>query len=405
MQKKLGIISEVINFIMLYSASHIIVLFLCRYLQIPASMTLCFGTMLLMLVMLIARKKFKRLRYFIIPHILAFVILAILPIQIFEKVFLILFTVVLTLSDYVFWMREYGESYDKVHIALVAEFVGFSLLGAYLHMNDVVVVSYRMGVVFLTLYAIRYFIDNICKFFKEGKSVKNVPQKDMMMRGFVPVIVFIVLASMFLLLSNSETVSNAIVSALIWIKDGILKIIVFLLAHFKGEPEEVVQENLGRGGLDELGGARYIFPKWLRYFLYMLEKFFYAVIFVALSYVVIKGVVKWIKVYATRDIINANGLNVKESEEKIESLRKRRHRGLFGRINLTNAEKVRRYYRKKITSFKRHHYYINEAQSPGERCAEIMDTFETDISQLTDVYEQARYSDHSVTNEMVNLAK
>ena len=78
---------------------------------------------------------------------------------------------------------------------------------------------------------------------------------------------------------------------------------------------------------------------------------------------------------------------------------------MFSHVNMSNSEKVRRYYRKKIISFKRKHYYINETQSPMERCDEINNIFETDISQLTDIYEKARYSDQLITNDMVNLIK
>ena len=92
---------------------------------------------------------------------------------------------------------------------------------------------------------------------------------------------------------------------------------------------------------------------------------------------------------------------LQEAPEKVT--RKKEAKNVLGQMKAffrpDNAAKIRRAYRLKIKGYNQEIYKKN--YTPEDIASKVLQVYDEDISELTDVYEKARYSNEEITFEDV----
>ena len=147
-------------------------------------------------------------------------------------------------------------------------------------------------------------------------------------------------------------------------------------------------------------------PFWYNLF-YVLEVIVKWTMIFGFMYWVLRGIYRFYIKYRRLSLYEGEEIcydGIKETKSWLIKEHRQRQNTFFG--SLTNAEKVRRIYRKKIERFAQSGYSFSRAHTPYERAEDVKQwKAQESVDELTTVYEKARYSTCEISNEEVRQAK
>lgn len=147
--------------------------------------------------------------------------------------------------------------------------------------------------------------------------------------------------------------------------------------------------------------------RWLQILLQIIEMIISIAFITALVFFMLRGIIRFIKKNVLRDMGDdktLDYLDMREKREWISPSETKQHKKRFEKVS--NVERIRRIYRKRIQDLTRHGYIVNHADTPVERAHDVLISQNTDISNMTAIYESVRYgSKPNVSDEMVRQIK
>ncbi len=437
---------DMLNLIMVDMVSVICAWFLYAFVGIPITIWVPATFTVIIIFSHIVRNYMERLALYILAHIGLIICIFFLKINLMDFIMILLFAVLWFVLDMMFWTQPYQRGIDFVPLPFAIAFLVTFLYGTAKQYTFLANASYVMGIVFVGAFFLRMYFTNIRIFSTDKQMHENVPMHKMFAQNGRMVFILVTCFVLAMILLRSQTLMDGFVRLLIIIKDAFLGFITWLYSLL---PEIMPEKRTTQPAAEELilslgKGGNSI----LRIILDALERLLRIAVSIFLLWYAARGIFHFFLWYKRRHNPMRNEIfydDVKETKAWIEIEKKKRFQGLFTR--LTNEEKIRKLYKRKIEAFRKKGYAISDAHAPMERvrdvilwkqmgskhtglfrdtdisgetisddAAEMVDAqkemesdtlhdFENSLTELTQLYEEVRYSNHEVKPDMVKAAK
>lgn len=284
-------------------------------------------------------------------------------------------------------------------MALTAGFFMY-LLGLYMKNTAMVRMAYRMAIVLCLLYLIMLYVEGMTGYVKTTRDVRGLPLKRILTTNSL--IIFGILTAILLavFLADRLKLDDAVIQfgKWLWKTLRIVVTLVGLLIAFIGglfqsdttgtteEAQESLQELMAEDG--PTSSWLELIPKLLLILLAM--------------YVVMKIAQKVLRFFLSRRVLECDTVEIVSQKEEGTGDGK----GLWERVReaLSPAEQVRRLYRKRILRYGAF-YQPRNTSTTGDIADSIQKEAETDISQMSELYEGVRYSNAPVTRDTLRRMK
>ncbi|HOO27742.1 MAG TPA: DUF4129 domain-containing protein [Lachnospiraceae bacterium] len=401
--KKYRICADILNLVMILLLCTI----LCHMAAVSVSyefdVTVVYGLAVLLTILYLARLHVKNLFLFIGLHLILTAVLFVLPLPLFVQVELIVFTVILSIADFAFWADRTLHGFFYVHLAWCVIFLAAYLYGSYKQTVNLQDASYVMGILFFGIYFLRLYFENGMHFSMDKQMNEEVPVRQMYTQNIKMILplVMVFVAGMFLL--QSKVLAQFLMVILRTIFNAVVYFVNWLSSLFPDagtvtqEAAELPEDFFEKGGAS---------AGWLQALIRIIELIISTAVLLVFLFFSVRGICRFIRKNLHRKEIEAQMLeyqDMKEKRERIVRENMKKKKRLFEKA--TNAEKIRRMYRKKIRILTRTGYQVNEADTPMERAEDIFLCKGEDIAEATCIYEEARYGKEAVSDESVRRMK
>lgn len=403
MRKALEIVADFLNVLMIFLLLHLVDISLFMLTGIKYSLIVPMVILLSLMSSYFFRRRINKLWIYVGAHLILPACILLSGQAVGYIVLSLAFAVAIFLADMNFWTRENASGFDYIHVGFIAVFVFFCIVGSIKELDGLVITSYRLGILFLTMFCIRYFCRNGAGLLNEGKNLISTTTKDMIIRNFIPIALELAIFTVFALTFTSEGAIAVIMSFFNRIKVWIVKFLRWLIMLFAGEEEEYSQ--LPPIDIGDFMDAGYEAPLWLGKLIHILEMLLYSFTITLIAYFIIKALAEFIRRFATRDMRNSANMTELDSTEVIESISTRKSGNNKFLTKLSNNEKIRRYYKRCIKKLGKVGYFIDKTQTPCERAEDVRSKLGRNIETITQLYTEARYSEHKMESEDVENSK
>ncbi len=361
------------------------------------------GMAVLLVLLYLLRLFVKNLFVYIALHAVLFALLFILPMPMIAVAELFAFLIVFTITDFSFWTNEELHGFYYVPASFCLFFLLAYAYGSYKGIQNIQDTAYVMGILYLGLYFLRLYFQNGIRFSKDKQMNEEVPLKQMYAQNvkLILPLVGIFVACMFLIQSKIladflMTVLRTIVEAVVYLVNWLISV----LPRAKQMSTEIPVLP------EDLFSAADAPPGWVQMLIRLLEMLISAAVVVFLVFITLRGIYRFLRIHLSRNGREERLLfyqDMSESREWISEKREQRNKHLLRR--LTDSEKIRRLYKKKIRELERGGYRLSLSDTPMERAADVYESRGENIREASEIYEEARYGNGMVSEETVRKMK
>ncbi len=401
--KKYVIYADLLNLIMLFLLS--VVISWCGAVGMGGSFCAeaVAGMAVLLVLLYLLRLHVKNLFLYIALHLVLFAVLFSLPLPVIAVAELITFLIVFTITDFVFWTDATLHGFYYIHVSCCLFFLLAYAYGDYKDAQEVQSAAYIMGILFLGLYFLRLYFENGIRFSRDKQMNEEVPLKQMYAQNIKLILPLVSIFVVCMFLIQSETLAEFLLVVLRVIVEKVVYFINWLISILP----RIQGANAGMAELPaKLLLAANAPPGLLQMLIRLLEMLVSGAITGFLIFILLRGVYRFFRTYLLRNGREERLLlyqDMSEKREWISDKKERVEKRLFG--TLSDAEKIRKLYKKKIRALERGGYQINRFDTPMERAADVYESRGEDIVEATAVYEEARYGNNLVSEEKVRKMK
>ncbi len=364
-----------------------------------------FYVILLIFSYLINRYIRKHIFIFLLPHFTLWILLCFLPIPVLDKFLCIILWTFLTGFDVFFWCNN---TRSKVIVMPLPIAFAYPVIYWYLGRNsfgNYQAYSYYFGILYLVLAL-------LCSYLKNTKYIEPIKEDS----GYTPTkeilesnnrIVFGIggLLLFGTLLLRYYPIETFLSRTFTLIKQGLIALLSFISRLMKSTPAipeaediklaDMPQEPLPQGTTNPLFTLLQDVIIFIVYFLLVVG------FFIAATMIIYRFIKKYLHHHAETTTTGDNDFSVIITKER---LIKNKSKKATVDINKNNNQKIRHYYKKKITRFVNNKSF-DPSQTPNERAYSSNLSSENGLTELTAYYNRARYSSETMTKEEVKEAK
>lgn len=261
-------------------------------------------------------------------------------------------------------------------------------------------IIYYIGIGVLLLHFIQLFIAGLTKLVAKSKQATSVPtNKIMLTSGFIFILfaIIFVIASTFIHHSSVENAFSALGQMLIRIIRLITRTITYIVTlisvFFSKHSLNAEMEDAEQGMEEVLEEIQE--PSLLAQILQ--GCIMIAAMFVAI-YLVYRMLTAFVRIFSKRYVQDTD-IVIEANKPKETTKKPKKKNSLVKRLQEflrnDNASKIRRAYRLKVSSYKP--VIFKKQDTPTDIAIRIDNTYNEDITELTEVYEKARYSNEEIT--------
>ncbi|MDE6760461.1 MAG: hypothetical protein K2J90_07195 [Lachnospiraceae bacterium] len=264
---------------------------------------------------------------------------------------------------------------------------------------------YYIGILLLMLHFIRYFIYGVSCLFSQSEHTTTMPTKKIMLTnsvlfGFL-LLAFLLLA-FFARIFELDQLLYVIGDFLIKLFQTVIRLILYLAAVLRllfssdNSTDDTAKEK------EELSQAIQKLPPEPSLFAKILTTVIELAVIIFIIYLLYRIISYFISLLLTRYASDSD--IIVPCIQKKETVKKKKNNAsalskLKEYFDTGYAAKIRHAYRIKINSYKDSVYEKNDA--PKDIAQKVLKVYDEDISELTEVYEKARYSNEEITYEDV----
>ena len=264
---------------------------------------------------------------------------------------------------------------------------------------------YYIGIVLLMLHFIRYFIYGISCLFSQSEHTTTMPTQKIMLTNSVLfgfLLLTFLLLTFFARIFELDQLLYVIGDFLIKLFQTVIRLILYLAAVLRLLFSSNNSTNDTAEEKEALSQAVQKLPPEPSLFAKILTTVIELAVIVFIIYLLYRIISYFISLllirYASDSDIIVPYIQKKETVKK-----KKKNTPAFSKLkeyfDTGNASKIRRAYRIKIKGYKNFIYEKNDA--PKDIAQKVLKVYDEDISELTEVYEKARYSNEDITYEDV----
>ncbi len=353
----------------------------------------------------VARCRIRRLSIYISVHLVLCICVVFLPFPSFEKMFIIIFAILWTIFDLMYWTGA-----ERVGIEMLPVWTGLVFLVVFFRASVfgytfMINVAYIGGIIYMGIFFLRLYCLNIRKFSTDKQMHEQVPIALMFAQNGKMVAILVTCFVLGMILLRSRLFVDGVGMLLQKLRELIAQFLVWMASMM---PQDILEEaTAGREEMQvQLIPTLEQDPFWYNLF-YVLEVIVKWTMIFGFMYWVLRGIYRFYIKYRRLSLYEGEEIcydGIKETKSWLIKEHRQRQNTFFG--SLTNAEKVRRIYRKKIERFAQSGYSFTRAHTPYERAEDVKQwKAQESVDELTTVYEKARYSTCEISNEEVRQAK
>lgn len=291
----------------------------------------------------------------------------------------------------------------KISLFAVLVFIVIELYYTIMELNQLYVITYSLGLTFITLFFVRLFLSNMLDFFNSNEESKNAPFLKIFKMNSIYNVMLFAFTIILIIFTNITQVGRLIQYLLYGAKYVITALLRIFFSLFHNaeplpEPEPIVVEDVP---LDEA-----VPPDTNPILDFIMDAIAFIFILITLA-IILYLIYLFFRPIVKRKIAKAD---TTDYTEQIFQAKKRKIHGtrkpllsLFAAK--TNNLKIRRIYFKKIKGFKDNVIHLSNDDTPREINEKIKAKTDASINKLTNIYEQARYGERELTKEDVEKAK
>ncbi len=406
--KRYTVYADILNLLMIELFYVTAAWYLLDFLQYPVRPGVPFAFGVILTGACLFRKYIRRLYIYILVHVLAIVLLLCLPLRGIDGIMILGFAILWAILDFVYWADEERVGIGMLSGWLVLLFPFVLVRAAAMESLFLENVAYAGGIIYVGLYFLRLYCLNIKKFSGDKQMHEQVPVALMFAQNGKMIAVLVTCFVVGMLLLRSRVLLDGMLLLLEWIRVGIQRFLTWVVSIL---PEDLLEMLTGQQGgaqaqieapmMAETSGF------W-KILLYVTEVMVRWAITFGILYWAGKGIWQFYIRYRRREPREAEEIcydGIRETKSWI--IRDRAPKWKRFLQNLTNAEKVRRLYRRRVEQFVKSGYPFMKAHTPQERAEDISQWkgAEAPMEELTQVYETARYSTHEISTEDLRRVK
>jgi hypothetical protein len=282
-------------------------------------------------------------------------------------------------------------------------FIVIEIISRIFKLNQMLNLSFFFGLAFIFLYFIRSFLSGMLKFIYQNVDSKNTPLGKIFLMNGTGYGVLLLLAGLLIILANISQTSRIF----IYIWYGLKAVLIRLFRLIPASHEPVVQTQSEMPEVTP--GINQIMPdipEKVNPVIDVVSNVIGVILLIAAVLFLLYSVYRIIKALLKR---YQPKLEVIEYTEAIESEKSRpvnmRKFITSLRSGLTNNQKIRKIYTKKVKGYQKSLISITPYDTPREINDKISTKLNESMEPLTDLYEQARYGEKELTKEAVAKAK
>lgn len=407
MKKYLNFTYDIINIVLLFLVISTLSMYVLLLLNLAPQADLFLVIPSLLLYSYLLNLRVKNFIIYIFLHILLFVCIQMVPIELPTRIISCIVYVFICMNDISFWKNQ-----DQDLVFPLPGFIGLIFLVTCIHGSQGLSIflgnySYYCGVLYVVLYLLRIYLNNMLQFQSNISEKSYIPLKEIVKQNTGIISIFTTLLLILSLLFHSRTLENLLSSFLQLIGSGLKNILSFLLSLIpRSKPTEdtefltdrVIQQPM----FPEPEAKQSIIT-------YLLD-----LLFIIIQYAIIAGIV-CLAIYSVylfiKNHLHRSEANTKKDDQfDVIEVKERMHRSkekskltFFNRKD--GNETIRYYYKKHIRQLMKRGYHPQQKHTPLERNEDVKVQMNTSLNNLTEYYCIARYSNESLTKEQVNHAK
>lgn len=342
---------------------------------------------------------------YIFFHIIAWIPVMMIPFTYMEYRYLYVFMLILeNIHAIKIWRNKIDHPYEEIPWPLLTIVSFLYIATSAQHMDNLSMIIYYLGLGILVLHFIRLFITGLNRLLSAANQATTMPLKKIIITNtFLFLFFLIILFTLCIITRHSDItqklsiIGQFLTNILRFIVYAITYIITLLNAIFaqdrQREEIQSAEKNLESafGDLGETSLLAQILDAALMIFFILF-----------ITFIIFRIIVFVIKAF-TKQHTQDTDLIIQLSKPRETVKLPKKNKSFFKRIREffknDNASKVRRGYRLKIKSYKP--AIFKKQDTPTEISTRIKSTYNEDISELTQIYEKARYSNEEITFEDV----
>ena len=365
------------------------------------------GLKLLTIVIFVylVRKYIKNIFVFILLHIVILTLAFVIRLDIFCTILYVVFWVIQFILSFCFWKRENAKPYKLMPIGFIVFFVIFGLYGQSVTKGYYYLIC-SMGIFYYLLYLATQYLQNYCHFMKNQTEIKNFPYKriNMIQNMYLTILLGLLTVLIVVVIFLRPEQLGAVIGAFLF---RVLQMFFSGLAEVpvKEEVKEVINEEQGQQLLPFGDGLEDAMPKneMLLKIIELVFNILCIVLVIAFVVAIIYGVLVFFKNYMNKQLIDTDEVIEIKKEKKADIHKNEKERNsLFSKFNLTNSQKIRKMYQKKMKLYqKKQIIALNEYLTPQELERMVEQQTKDSLKEMTKCYETARYGENEPTKEDV----
>lgn len=350
------------------------------------------------------RKYIKNIFAFLGLHIIVLALMCLLHLDAFCKVLYVVFWVVQLLLSFYFWKKEDAKPYKEMPLGFMVVFFVMGIYGQNVTQEYYYLIC-GMGIFYYLLHLATQYFHNYSQFLKSQNEIKHFPYKkiNMVHNMYLSILTGILaLLMVVVILVKPENLTGAIGSFLF----GLLQKFFSNLAEVPVKEETEVstteqsqQQNFYGEGFEDRMPKNETLLKILE----MVFNVLCVVAVIAVILLVIYGIFEFFKKYMNKNLMDSDEVTEIKKEKKVRIIKKEREKGsLFSRFTLSNSEKIRKLYQKKMKHYeKKQIIALKDYLTPEELKQMVENQTKDKIEEMTSCYEAARYGKDEQTREKV----
>lgn len=357
---------------------------------------------------LIERYIYQGIPYLLL-HGIFFIPAILLPFP--SKVYSILYCILLVIECYhgqYVWKHNMDTPYSSAPWEFYLFITIICLIAKAYHYEQIVNIIFYCGILLLILHFIQLYIEGLRGVLIKAQNATSVPTKKMILFSAMMVSFILVVFCISCLLSRNYDLDAFVTNLGKWLGEVLLAaikwflyIITLLRAYFarnrKSDNLEE-QQDAYRDAFSDLTND-VSNPSMIADIIY---GFFAVLVYGFMIYLLYQGFKRIYATYVRRYVTDADIITTLSPSKDVTKPKKNETtlmEKLKQNIKQDNRMKLRRIYRLFIRRHKE--YYHRKNNTPQEIAKKIQEIYSEDISEITTLYEKARYSNHDISIEDV----
>jgi len=316
-------------------------------------------------------------------HVLGMAVCVFLPIDFFDKFFLLLILLIFTFLDIGFWTYSRGDTFSYIHVAFViAPAIGFLLSDVY-HFNIHRTMFFVLGIVYFLMFYLRLLFINVHLLSIEKRTNQKMPLNDMIKNDMKLAIPFIGVSILLMIIARFDFIDK--IALFIYEKFCIaLRFIIIKTIEIIG----IIYDFLFRDSEDIVMGTPLIAEESLSAENKVFNVISGVILFIIIGFIVIlitKWIINIIKTMVIKKEVMTQTLENEDMIEIRENIVKRK------KEKKLKLSKIRKLYKKTVDKNIKDGYSLQKYHTVRERSEDIKNKMHNDISKLNEIYEKERY--------------